>query len=133
MNLKNMFNRLRKPKKISFEVFSKSLQDKLIELGYKKYGADNYTTHFRLFYYNKKEHIVPEYYDYFYIEHYYENIGFANNIENNPCGCWHGFSKPEDFTKEHLDTLIERATNYAITSKQCRIQAKIDEIGKDFE
>jgi len=131
MNLKNLLNRVRKPKKMPFEAFSKSLQDKLIELGYNKSSTGN-RTYFRLFYYNKKEHIVPEYYDYFYIESYYENIGFANNIENNPCGCWHGFSMPEDFTKEHLDELVERATNYVTTSKQCRIQAKIDEIGKDF-
>ena len=132
MNLKNLFKRLRKPKKISFDIFSKSLQDKLIELGYKKYGTDNHTTHFRLFYYNKKEHIVPEYYEYFYIEHYYKNIGFTNNIENNPCGCWHVFSRTEHYTKEHLDTLIERAINYATYSKKCIIQAKIDEIRKDF-
>lgn len=131
MNLKNMFNRVRKPKKISFEVFSKSLQDKLIELGYKKSNTGN-RTYFSLFYYNKKEHLIPEYYHYFYIESYYENIGFANNNENNPDGCWHGFCSPEDFTKENLDTLFERATTYAIHSKNCKIQSKIDEIGKDF-
>ena len=132
MNLKNLLNRVRKPKKMPFEVFSKSLQDKLIELGYNKSSTGN-RTYFHLFYYNKKEHIVPAHYEYFYIESYYENIGFANNIENNPCGCWHGYCRPEDFTKENLDTLFERATNYATNSKQCRIQAKIDEIGKDFE
>lgn len=137
LNLKNMFNLVRKPKKIPFDVipfdvFSKSLQDKLIELGYKKFGTDN-TMQFRLFYYNKKEQIVPGYYEYFYIEAYYENIGFANNIENNPCGCWHGFSSPEEFTKENLDKLFEKATNYATNSKKCQIRAKIDEIGKDFK
>lgn len=127
-----MLKWLRKPKKISFEVFSKSLQDKLIELGYKKIGTGS-TIHFRLFYFNKKKHIVPKDYEYFYIESYFENIGFANNIENNPCGCWHGYCRPEDFTKEHLDTLFEKAINYATYSKKCIIQAKIDEIEKDFE
>lgn len=128
---KNILNLVRKPKKIPFEVFSKSLQDKLIELGYKKYGTGN-RTYFSLFYYNKKENIVPEYYNFFYIESYYENIGFATDFEYNPCGCWHGFSSPEDFTKENLDELIERAKDYATNSKKCRIQAKFDEIGKDF-
>ena len=132
LNLKNVLNLVRKPKKIPFEVFSKSLQDKLIELGYKKSETGN-RTYFSLFYYNKKEHLIPEYYHYFYIESYYENIGFANNNENNPDGCWHGFSRPEDFTKENLDTLFERATTYAIDSKKRRIQIKLDEIGKDFE
>lgn len=129
---KNILNRIRKSKKISFGVFSKSLEDKLIELGYKKKNKLS-RSYFSLFYANKKAHIVPEYYDYFYIEPYYENIGFANNIENNPCGCWHGFSMPEDFTKENLDILFDRATNYAKFSKKCSIQAKLDEIGKDFE
>ena len=132
LNLMNILKRVRKPKKMPFEEFSKSLQDKLIELGYKKVGRLS-RYYFRLFYYNKKEHITPEYYDYFYIEPDYENIGFANNIENNPCGCWHGFCRPEDFTKETLDILFELAKNYSIHSKECRIQAKLDEIGKDFE
>lgn len=132
LNLMNILKRERKPKKIPYNVFSKSLQDKLIELGYKKKNKLS-RFYFSLFYANKKEHIVPEYYDYFYIEPYYENIGFANNIENNPCGCWHGFCSPANFTKENLDTLFELATNYAIHSKKCRIQAKLDEIGKDFE
>lgn len=132
LNLMNMLKRERKPKKISFGVFSKSLEDKLIELGYKK-TKRLARSYFSLFYANKKANVVPEYYDYFYIEAYYENIGFANDIDNNPCGCWHGYCSPEDFTKENLDILFELATNYALNSKKCVVQAKLNDIGKDFE
>lgn len=132
LNLMNMCNRVRKPKRIPYDVFSKSLQDKLIELGYKKKNKLS-RFYYSLFYANKKAHIVPEYYDYFYIEPYYENIGFANDIESNPCGCWHGYCSPEDFTKENLDILIEKATNYALNSKKCVVQSKLNDIEKDFE
>ena len=127
-----MCSRKRKPKKISYGVFAKLLEDKLIELGYKKKNKLS-RSYFSLFYANKKAHIVPEYYDYFYIEPYYENIGFANDNDNNPCSYWHGFTIPDEFTKENLDILFEKATNYAIHSKKCMVQAKLDEIGKDFE
>ena len=135
MNLKlNMLNRERNQNIIPFDVFSKSLQDKLIELGYKKEGSSSSTssTTFYLFYYNKKNHTVPAYYEYFSINSYYGYVHFINSIENNPFECCNRFSSPLDFTKENLDKLFEKATNYAANSKKCRIQAKLDEIEKDF-
>lgn len=36
------------------------------------------------------------------------------------------------FYKSLQDKLIEKATNYAANSKKCMIQAKLDEIEKDF-
>lgn len=135
MNLKlNMLNRERNQNIIPFDVFSKSLQDKLIELGYKKEGSSSSTssTTFYLFYYNKKNHSVPAYYEYFSINSYYGYVHFINSIENNPFECCNRFSSPLDFTKENLDKLFEKATNYAANSKKCMIQAKLDEIEKDF-
>lgn len=135
MNLNlNMMNRVRNQNIIHFDVFSKSLQDKLIELGYKKEESPSSTssTTFYLFYYNKKKHTVPGYYEYFSINSYFGYIHFINSIENNPFECCNRFSSPLDFTKENLDKLFEKATNYAANSKKCMIQAKLDEIEKDF-
>lgn len=136
MNLNlNMMNRVRNPNRIPFDVFSKSLQDKLIELGYKKEESSSSTssTTFYLFYYNKKKHTVPGYYEYFSINSYFGYVHFINSIENNPFECCNRFSSPLDFTKENLDKLFEKATNYAANSKKCKIQAKLDEIEKDFD
>ena len=135
MNLNlNMMNRVRNPNRIPFDVFSKSLQDKLIELGYKKKESSYSTgsTTFYLFYYNKKKHTIPDYYEYFCINSYFGYIHFINNSKNNPFECCNRFSSPLDFTKENLDKLFEKATNYAANSKKCKIQAKLDEIEKDF-
>lgn len=135
MNLNlNMLNLERNQNIIPFDVFSKSLQDKLIELGYKKEGSSSSTssTTFYLFYYNKKKHTVPDYYEYFCINSYFGYVLFINSIENNPFECCNKFSSPLDFTKENLDKLFEKATNYAANSKKCKIQAKLDEIEKDF-
>ena len=134
MNLNlNMMNRVRNPNRIPFDVFSKSLQDKLIELGYKKEESSSSTsTTFYLFYYNKKKHSVPGYYEYFSINSYFGYVYFINSIENNPFENCNTFCSPLDFTKENLDKLFEKATYYAANSKKCRIQAKLDEIEKDF-
>ena len=135
MNLNlNMMNRERNQNIIPFDVFSKSLQDKLIELDYKKEESSSSTssTTFYLFYYNKKKHSVPGYYEYFSINSYFGYVHFINSIENNPFECCNRFSSPLDFTKENLDKLFEKATNYAANSKKCKIQAKLDEIEKDF-
>lgn len=135
MNLNlNMMNRERNQNIIPFDVFSKSLQDKLIELDYKKEESSSSTssTTFYLFYYNKKKHSVPAYYEYFSINSYFGYVHFINSIENNPFECCNRFSSPLDFTKENLDKLFEKATNYAANSKKCKIQAKLDEIEKDF-
>lgn len=135
MNLNlNMLNRERNQNIIPFDVFSKSLQDKLIELGYKKKESSYSTgsTTFYLFYYNKKKHTVPaSYYEYFYINSYFGYVHFINN-ENYRFENCNRFCSPSDFTKENLDKLFEKATNYAANSKKCMIQAKLDEIEKDF-
>ena len=133
MNL-NMMNQVRNPNRIPFDKFSKSLQDKLIELGYKKEESLSSTssTTFYLFYYNKKKHTVPAaYYEYFCINSYFGYVHFINS-ENNPFENCNTFCSPSDFTKENLDKLFEKATNYAANSKKCMIQAKLDEIEKDF-
>lgn len=135
MNLNlNMMNRVRNQNIIPFDVFSKSLQDKLIELGYKKKESSYSTgsTTFYLFYYNKKKHTIPDYYEYFCINSYFGYIHFINSIENNPFEYCNRFCSSSDFTKENLDKLFEKATNYAANSKKCMIQAKLDEIEKDF-
>ncbi len=132
MNLNlNMMNRVRNPNRIPFDVFSKSLQDKLIELGYKKEESSSSTsTTFYLFYYNKKKHSVHGYYEYFCINSYFGYVHFINS--DNPFENCNTFCSPSDFTKENLDKLFEKATNYAANSKKCMIQAKLDEIEKDF-
>lgn len=130
MNLWNKFvDYILGEKVISFGEFTKLLEEKLNESGYKKVSHIG-STDYNLFYYNGK---VPEgYFTFFQIDTINETVSFANSKDFNPTGCWHSFSK-EYFTKQHLLALFDRVEEYAKFSKQCRIQAKIDEIGKDFE
>lgn len=130
MNLWNKFvDYILGEKVIPFDDFYKQLDDKLIEYGYKKIIHIGCTDYY-LFYYNSK--VPADDYTFFQVDTINETVNFANSKDNNPNGCWHSFSK-EYFTKQNLQTLFDRVKEYAKFSKECRIQAKIDEIGKDFE
>ena len=130
MNLWNKFvDYILGEKVIPFGEFTKQLEEKLSEYGYKKIihiGSTDYD----LFYYNGK--VPADDYTFFQIDTINETVNFANSKDNNPTGCWHSFSK-EYFTKQHLQALFERVEEYAKFSKQCRIQVKLDELNKDFE
>lgn len=129
MNLWNKFvDYILGEKVIPFGEFTKQLEEKLNEYGYKKVSHIG-STDYNLFYYNSK--VSEGYFTFFQIDTINETVSFANSKDFNPTGCWHSFSK-EYFTKQHLQALFDRVEEYAKFSKQCRIQAKIDEIGKDF-
>lgn len=133
MNLNlNMMNRVRNPNRMPFDVFSKSLQDKLIELGYKKKKVHILLVVplFTCFITTKRNTLYLTIMNIFVLILGY--IHFINSIENNPFEYCNRFCSPSDFTKENLDKLFEKATNYAANSKKCMIQAKLDEIEKDF-
>ena len=130
MNLWNKFvDYILGEKLIPFGEFTKQLEEKLNESCYKKVSHIG-STDYNLFYYNSK--VPADDYTFFQIDIINETVNFANSKDNNPTSCWHSFSK-EYFTKQHLQALFDRVEEYAKFSKQCRIQAKIDEIGKDFE
>ena len=130
MNLWNKFvDYILGEKVIPFGEFTKQLEEKLNEYGYKRVSHIG-STDYNLFYYNSK--VPADDYTFFQIDIINETVNFANSKDNNPTSCWHSFSK-EYFTKQHLQALFDRVEEYAKFSKQCRIQAKIDEIGKDFE
>lgn len=128
MNLWNKFvTYIFGEKVIPFDEFTKQLDSKLVEYGYKRdYGMC--VAEYRLFYFGNK----ATYCVFFQIDRVSEQINFVNNKNNNPRGGWSSFDK-EKFTKTNLNFLFELAKIYAIYSKECRIQAKLDEIGKDFE
>lgn len=130
MNLWNKFvDYILGEKVIPFDELVKQLDDKLVEYGYKKINHIG-STDYDLFYYNSK--VPANYYTFFQIDTISETVNFANSKDNNPNGCWHSFSK-EYFTKQNIQALFDRVEEYAKFSKKCRIQAKLDEIGKDFE
>lgn len=129
MNLLNKFiEYIFGEKLIPFDEFSKQLDDKLIEYGYKRgcgiCGVSEYT----LFYFSFN--CV-----FFQIDHVCEQVIFVNT---NP---FDGFTNPfdgftifdkEKFTKTNLNLLFEKAKIFSKLEKKCRIQSKINEIEKDF-
>ena len=130
MNLWNKFvDYILGEKVIPFSEFTKPLEEKLKEFGYKRVPHIG-STDYDLFYYSSK--VPADDYTFFNIDIINETVNFANSKDNNPNGCWHSFSK-EYFTKQHLQALFDRIEEYAKFSKQCRIQAKLDELNKDFE
>lgn len=130
MNLWNKFvDYILGEKVIPFDDFYKQLDDRLLEFGYKKIIHIGCTDYY-LFYYNSK--VPADDYTFFQVDTINETVNFANSKDNNPNGCWHSFSK-EYFTKQNLQTLFDRVEEYAKFSKECKIQAKLNEIGKDFE
>lgn len=130
MNLWNKFvDYILGEKVIPFGEFTKQLEEKLNEYGYKRVSHIG-STDYNLFYYNSK--VPADDYTFFQINIINETVGFVNSKDYNPTGCWHSFSK-EYFTKQHIQALFERVEEYAKFSKQCRIQVKLDELNKDFE
>ena len=111
-------------KLIPFDEFTKQLNAKLVEYGYKR--DYNIIIKYKIFYYGTIA------YDFFIIDPVNEVVHFVNNENDNPVGGWTSFGK-ENFTKTNLNFLFEKASLYAKLSKKCMIQAKLDEIGKDFE
>ena len=125
MNLWNKFiEYIFGEKLIPVDEFIKQLDAKLVEYGYKR---DCYIIlKYKILYFGTKA------YNFFIIDPVNEQVHFVNNENNNPCCGWTSFGK-EKFTKTNLNLLFEKATLYAKLSKKCRIQAKLDEIEKDFE
>ena len=122
MNLLNKFiEYIFGEKLIPFYEFSKQLDDKLIEYGYKRgcgiMGVSEYT----LFYFGFNC-------IFFQIDSVCEQVIFANNT---PFEGFTIFAK-EKFTKTNLNLLFEKAKIFVKLEKKCRIQGKINEIEKDF-
>ena len=111
-------------KLIPFDEFTKQLNAKLVEYGYKR--DYNIIIKYKIFYYGTIA------YDFFIIDPVNEVVHFVNNENDNPVGGWTSFGK-ENFTKTNLNFLFEKASLYAKLSKKCMIQAKLEEIEKDFE
>lgn len=127
MNLWNKFvDYILGEKVIPFEEFTKQLDSKLAEYGYKKdYGMC--VAQYSLFYFgNKASDCV-----FFQIDRVSEQVNFVNNEKNNPSGCWTSFDK-EKFTKTNLNFLFEKASTFAKLSKKCVVMEKLAEINKDF-
>lgn len=129
MNLWNKFvDYILGEKVISFGEFTKLLEEKLNESGYKKVSHIG-STDYNLFYYNSK--VTEGYFTFFQIDTINETVSFANSKDFNPTGCWHSFSK-EKFTKTNLNFLFEKASIFAKLSKKCVVMEKLAEINKDF-
>lgn len=111
-------------KLIPFDEFTKQLNAKLVEYGYKR--DYNINIKYKIFYFGTKA------YNFFIIDPVNEFVHFVNNENNNPISGWTSFGK-EKFTKTNLNLLFEKASLYAKLSKKCKIQAKLAEIEKDFE
>ena len=111
MNLWNKFvDYILGEKVIPFGEFTKQLEEKLNEYGYKKIihiGSTDYD----LFYYNSN--VPADDYTFFQIDTINKTVNFANSKDNNPTGCWHSFSI-EYFTKQNLQALFDRVEEYAI-------------------
>lgn len=127
MNLWNKFvDYILGEKVIPFGEFTKQLDEKLIEYGYKR----NYCfaiAEYRLFYFSAKGYDCI----FFQIDRVSEQVNFVNNENNNPSGGWSSFDK-EKFTKTNLNFLFEKASIFAKLSKKCVVKAKLAEINKDF-
>lgn len=111
-------------KLIPFDEFTKQLNAKLVEYGYKR--DYDIIIKYKIFYFGTKA------YDFFIIDTVNELVLFVNNENDNPIGGWTSFGK-ENFTKTNLNFLFEKASLYAKLSKKYKIQAKLEEIEKDFE
>ena len=122
MNLLNKFIKyIFGEKLIPFDEFTKQLDDKLIEYGYKKGSGICGVSEYTLFYFSFN--CV-----FFQIDHVCEQVIFVNN---NPFDGFTIFDK-EKFTKTNLNLLFEKAKIFSKLEKKCMIQAKLDEIEKDF-
>lgn len=110
---------------IPFDEFTKQLNAKLVEYGYKR--DYDIIIKYKIFYFG----IIAYAYDFFIIDPVNEVVHFVNNENDNPIGGWTSFGK-EKFTKTNLNFLFEKASLYAKLSKKYKIQAKLEEIEKDF-
>ena len=122
MNLLNKFIKyIFGEKLIPFDEFTKQLDDKLIEYGYRRGCGISGVSMYTLFYFGFNC-------IFFQIDHVCEQVIFVNN---NPFEGFNIFDK-EKFTKTNLNLLFEKAKIFSKLEKKYRIQSKINEIEKDF-
>ena len=117
-------------KLLTYKEFTKRLHEKLVEYNY-TFGRYGKIIYYSLFYYDND--LIQSQYAYFRIIDSKVTIEFVNNEECNPLGCWNGLSSPKFFTEKNLNDIIVKAKKYAIHSKQCKINLKLDSIKKDFK
>lgn len=115
----------RKKKKYTFDEFSNILQAKLDELNFTKYHT-MYSLRYKNYFSNSE---CSGDFCFVIINFHYNYIGFSNGLD--PTKCWHSLSEYY-LTHENLQYLLNLISEISINSKKCMVQAKLDDLEKDF-
>lgn len=115
----------KKKNKYTFNEFSEIIQTKLSELNFTK-EINNGDIIYKTFFSDEKYTGVFTFVT-IYVDT--KRVAFANGL--SPIGCWHSLSEYY-FTNENLNYLLDLLSEISINSKKCLVQAKLNDLEKDF-